>query len=225
MLQKITFAKTIFALLIVLSVLFALSLQFSYIVETAKDNNITRLQAAGRFFLFFTVLTHLLLALSLLAITLIPSSSFGKFFSTASSSASIAVYIFFVGLIYNLLLRDLWKPQGWQLVANELLHLVIPVLYVLFWFLYSAKSSLQWKDSIIWLIYPFAYLCYMLIFGAAEEFYPYPFLNANDLGYSKIFLNAGGLLVVLVLLGLSFIAIGRLQKHNNRSPDNKQPNY
>ena len=80
MLQKITFAKTIFALLIVLSVLFALSLQFSYIVETAKDNNITRLQAAGRFFLFFTVLTHLLLALSLLAITLIPSSSFREIF-------------------------------------------------------------------------------------------------------------------------------------------------
>jgi len=210
--KKSTLIKTLFALLISLSILFALSLQFSYILNTAKASNISKFQAAGRFFLFFTVLSHLILASSLLVIIIKPFSALGKFFSTTSTATAIAVYIFFVGLIYNLLLRNLWQPQGWQLVANELLHVVIPIFYVLFWFFFFPKTSLNWKHPFQWLIYPAVYLFYMLIRGAVEGFYPYPFLNANELGYSKTFLNAGVLLLTLVAIAFSFVAISRLQK-------------
>ena len=48
-----------------------------------------------------------------------------------------AAYIAIVGIIYRLLLRQLWNPQGMQWVADVILHDVIPVGYVLYWLLFA----------------------------------------------------------------------------------------
>lgn len=188
---------------------FALVVQFVIMINTSTDNHLTKLEAAGRFFAYFTILTNLLVAVNLTSVFLSPSSVPGRFFSRSSPAAATAVYILIVGIIYNILLRPLWKPEGWQKIADESLHVIVPLLYVLYWYFFASKKNLQWKNIVGWLIYPFFYLVYMLIRGAWEGFYPYPFLDVNVLGYSKAFLNAGSMLFVFLITGGIFILIGR----------------
>src|SRR6478609_225547 len=81
-----------------------------------------------QYFTFFTVLTNILVALSATMILWKPDS----FFSRQSVQTAIAGYIFIVSLIYNTILRFLWHPQGLHKVIDELLHLIIPILFILY---------------------------------------------------------------------------------------------
>jgi len=81
----------------------------------------------------FTIDTNILVALSYTFIALGSNSRWGKFFTKATTITAITVYIIIVGVTYNIILRSTWNPQGLQKLVDELLHSVIPVLYVLFW--------------------------------------------------------------------------------------------
>jgi hypothetical protein len=70
------------------------------------------------------------------------------FFSKPSVTTAIAVYIFIIGLVYNIILRNLWQPQGSQKIADELLHVAVPLLYVLYWLIFAKKNPLQWMDAV-----------------------------------------------------------------------------
>jgi hypothetical protein len=120
------------------------------------------------------------------------------------------VYITIVGLVYNLILRFLWEPQGWQRIVDELLHTLIPILFILFWILFVPKNNFKWKDSIPWLAYPFAYTVFILIRGIISGYYPYPFINVTMLGYNKALLNGIGLLIAFLAFSLLYIGIGKL---------------
>src|SRR3546814_15400988 len=65
-----------------------------------------------------------------------------------------------VGLAYNLLLRHLWQPEGWQFVADELLHDVVPLLYITYWWLWVPKGTLRLGHIGLWVIYPLVYFAY-----------------------------------------------------------------
>jgi hypothetical protein len=107
-------------------------------------------------------------------------------------------------------LRNLWHPEGLQLVVDELLHSVIPVLFLLYWLIFVPKGLLQWKNVFSWLIYPVVYIVFVLLRGKSSRFYPYPLINVNDLGYSKVLLNCCGLFIAFLLLSLLFIAIAKM---------------
>jgi len=68
---------------------------------------------------------------------------------------------------------------------------------------------LQFKQGIIWLIFPFAYLVYSLIRGAFYNWYPHPFLNLLTFGYSKVVLNSLILIAVFLVSGIALIGYDR----------------
>ncbi len=74
-----------------------------------------------------------------------PAGRMGAILPSPSVQAGTAVYIAIVGIIYQLLLRQLWNPQGAQWVADVLLHAVIPAGYVLYWLIFAprARTSLE----------------------------------------------------------------------------------
>ena len=67
---------------------------------------------------------------------------------------AIAVYITIVGLVYNSILRFLWKPEDLQWIVDELIHSVIPLLFISFSLLILPKGKLHWKSVLAWLLYP-----------------------------------------------------------------------
>ena len=161
------------------------------------------------YFSFFTILTNILVALVFTAAALQPRAAWGRRALSQSAQASAAVYIAIVGIIYQLLLRQLWNPQGAQWVADILLHSIIPLGYVLYWWLFSPRDELIWKNAIRWLVYPGAYLVYTLARGAVSGLYPYPFVDVTTLGYGGVLARAAGLMLIFLGMGLLIVAIAR----------------
>jgi hypothetical protein len=161
------------------------------------------------YFSFFTILTNFLVALVFTAAALRSRAAWGQWLLRPSMQASTAVYIAIVGLVYQLLLRHLWNPQGAQWVADALLHSIIPVGYVLYWWLFAPLDGLGWKNAIGWLVYPGAYLVYTLARGAVSGLYPYPFVDVTTLGYGGVLARAAGLMLVFLGMGLLIVAMAR----------------
>lgn len=170
-----------------------------------------------RYFSFFTVLTNILMTLCFSILLLNPDSVRGRFFSKPSSLSAITVYMIVVGLIYNVILRSLWNPQGLQWIADELLHVVNPLWFFLFWVVYVSKSGLRWNHALVWLIYPVIYVAFILFRGSFSGFYPYPFSNVDRLGFPRVLLNCTKTILVFFIISLMFVAIGKgLEKSQER---------
>lgn len=195
--------------IIALTAWFALMLQFYILVGGVPGNGMTTLQAIGRFFIFFTILSNLLVAASITIVLVKPGSAAGRFFIKPSVISAVAVYIFIVGIIYNIILRKIWHPEGLQKLADELLHVAVPLFFIVYWLLYAPKNQLQWIHPFRWLIFPAIYLVYAMTRGGIEGFYPYPFINADALPFGRVFMNSVGLLFVFIISGLLFVAIGK----------------
>ncbi|HKH63281.1 MAG TPA: Pr6Pr family membrane protein [Flavitalea sp.] len=179
-----------------------------YLIIVNRVTGIT--ETLIRYFSFYTILTNILVAVCFTISFLRPKSSLGRFFAHSTTVTGIAVYITVVGLVYNLILRSLWQPQGLQRLVDELLHSLVPILFLIYWLLSQPKSALRWKDAFGWLAYPFLYLLYVLFRGNLSGFYPYPFVNADTLGYSAVFLNCFFLFVAFAGLSMVLIFIHKM---------------
>lgn len=176
------------------------------------------LQSVLFYFGFFTILTNLLIALSLTLGLLVPRSRLGAFFTKPSVETGAAIYIAVVGIVYSLVLRELWNPVGVQKIADLLLHDAVPLLYIAFWATSVPKESLRYQDACWWSAYPLAYLLWALARGAATGFYPYPFIDLRTLGATRVALN--GLLLLGLFLTLGFVAVAFAKwqtRHTSRS--------
>lgn len=164
------------------------------------------------FFSFFTVLTNTLAAAVLSYAWVERDSAAKRFFLAPSVSSGIAVSIVVVGLAYSLLLRHLWQPEGFQFIADELLHDVMPLLFVVYWWRWVPKGQLRLKHIGLWVIYPLVYFGYALLRGDLLGQYQYPFIDVGTLGYPQVFVNAGGILAGFVLVALAVVGLDKAIK-------------
>jgi len=184
---------------------FAIVMQYVVMVE----NRVIPLgEATIRFFSFFTILTNLLVAVYF-SFELFQAKHPGAYTRRPGALTALTVYITIVGLGYQILLRHLWSPTGLQWLVDELLHSVIPVLVILYWYRYELKAGVHFRQIGIWLLYPFTYLIYVLLRGSQSGFYPYPFINVTDLGLAQVLINSFLFALVFVLVAAVFIGLGR----------------
>jgi len=161
------------------------------------------------FFSYFTVLSNTLVATVLTCEWTSRESAARRWFLQPWVSSGIAVSIAVVSLAYNLLLRHLWHPEGWQWLADELLHDIMPLLFLGYWWRCVPKGTLRVWHIALWVIYPLLYFAYSLLRGHLLAVYPYPFVDVDKLGYPQVFINAGGLLVGFVVIALLAIGLDR----------------
>ncbi|MDF9777056.1 Pr6Pr family membrane protein [Pseudomonas baetica] len=161
------------------------------------------------FFSYFTVLSNTLVATVLTCELTSRESAARRWFLQPWVSSGVSVSIAVVGLAYNLLLRHLWHPEGWQWLADELLHDVMPLLFLGYWWCCVPKGTLRLGHIALWMIYPLVYFAYSLLRGHLLATYPYPFIDVEKLGYPQVFINAGGLLLGFVLIALLLIGLDR----------------
>ncbi|MGH7562867.1 MAG: Pr6Pr family membrane protein [Gemmatimonadota bacterium] len=93
-------------------------------------------------------------------------------------------------------------------MVDVLLHDVMPVLFLVYWWLIVPKRGLPWTRVSIWALYPLGYFLYALGRGAVSGLYPYPFIDVGALGYGPVLLNATWVLVGFVILAMLLIAVG-----------------
>ncbi|MEK6478439.1 Pr6Pr family membrane protein [Catalinimonas sp. 4WD22] len=199
--------KKLFVIFGVLLACFAVITQYVLMIENSQT---PVLETTVRFFSFFTILTNTLVALYFCTMWLGSSSRLGKLFQRRGVITAITVYITVVGLVYQLLLRQIWEPTGMQKLVDELLHSVNPLYFILYWYLYEDKAQLKWRFIPVWLLYPLIYLLYILVRGSFSGFYPYPFVNVSELGMSQVLLNSLGLMLVFIGFCVLYIGVGKL---------------
>ena len=119
--------------------------------------------------------------------------------------------------IVYFVLRHLTNLTGWDLVADVILHYVMPILLVIDWLFLVSKETLKTTDTFSWLAYPIVYLIWTYIHGAYSSYYPYPFLNNSEPGIARVLLNEAGLLIVFLILGFVLVTGGRLLGKQLRS--------
>ena len=84
------------------------------------------------------------------------------------------------GLVYHFVLET--PPLHFQ---AHLSHTILPLL-MLGVFLFALEKPLPFKWGFVLLLYPLLYLSYFILFGAALNWYPYPFMDVSVLGLAAV---------------------------------------
>jgi len=165
------------------------------------------LQALGVLAGYFTILSNVFVALT----AAVQAGAPGAWLARPSVRGCATTAIVLVGIGYHLLLREVWDPQGWQRVADDLLHYAVPIAALLHWLVFPPRERLPATAPLRWLAYPLAYFAWALARGAWLGTYPYPFVDVAALGYGRVVVNAAGLSVAFLAVGslLRWIAVRR----------------
>lgn len=192
-------AARILATVIALTAVAALALQFRMAegAGTRPAGTATWWWLAG----YFTILTNLGVAL-LMAATMLGART------SARLQGGLVLSITVVGIVYHLILARLWAPQGVAWWADQGLHTAVPILMLIWWLGFGDKRVTP-RDLPAWLIWPALYASYALTRGALTGFWPYPFLDADKLGWQQVALNSAGMVLGFAVLGLALIALAR----------------
>lgn len=196
---------------------FGLAVQLYLILWGRWIDHASLLGGLVRFCSFFTVVTNTLVAVALSCALIDRHSAGYRFFRSHVVCAGIATSIILVSLAYNLLLRHLWTPEGWQWIADELLHDVMPLLFLGYWLFFVPKGLLRPRHVLIWTLYPVVYFGYLLLRGNAFGDYLYPFLDIGTLGVAKALTNALGVLAGFVVIGSVVYGIDRVLGRRGQS--------
>jgi hypothetical protein len=124
--------------------------------------------------------------------------------------------------VYIGLLGDITSIKFWNSMGNLLRHVIVPIMFILDWFIFDEHNSVSLLDPLKAFIMPLMYVAYILIYGAiytsvtGEEFsYPYFFLNVNKLGYGGVCVWVIILLAVFAAIGYLMFLYDKLQKNEN----------
>ncbi|TIT70288.1 MAG: hypothetical protein E5W60_10800 [Mesorhizobium sp.] len=179
---------------------------------------------AGRSFLgsvvflfsFFTILTNI--GAVLVHTSLLSPSGYAWFPAFAGSRlrAGVAAAIGLVFIVYATVLARLWQPQGLFLLCDILLHYVTPALFVLWWLVAGADGTTRWREISWWMVYPLAYLAYVLLRAPIAGEVPYPFLSVEKNGAASVAVSAlattGLFLLLCVIAVFADHWVARLRK-------------
>jgi hypothetical protein len=198
--------KNTFAIMLALLVWFSILGQFYLSIEN-------RIAPVGetiiRFFTYFTILTNIIVALHFTLSSFKIESGFFRLLVGPGALTAVTVYITTVGTSYQVLLRHIWAPSGFQMIIDELLHTVIPILVIVYWYLYESKSILSYRMIPKWVIFPVIYFGIILIRGSMSGFYPYHFVDVATLGLQAVLINSLLLFAFFVFLSVFFVWYGR----------------
>ncbi|MHB1615373.1 MAG: Pr6Pr family membrane protein [Actinomycetes bacterium] len=137
-------------------------------------------------FAFFTVLSNLLVGVAAVALAARPDRS-SSAFAVLRLTGVVAIIV--TGVVYHVALARLADLESWDLVGDQLVHTVVPVLAVVGWLAFGPRGLTSAQVARWSLVFPVGWLVFTLIRGAAVGFYPYPFVDVSHLGYFKVLVN------------------------------------
>ncbi len=153
---------------------------------------------AANAFAFFTIESNLLVGLATLLLA-VRSDRTSTPFAVLRLSGLVAITV--TGIVFHAVLAQTLDLKSWDVVGNELVHTVVPVMAVVGWLLLGPRRIVSARVAWLSLIFPACWLSFTLIRGAIIHWYPYPFINVTKLGYGGAALNC--IWVTLLMLGLA----------------------
>lgn len=151
-------------------------------------------------FAYFTVESNLIVGVTTALLVTDPhrdSTLFGVFRLAGVTGITVT------GIVYHTVLAGLVELSSWGMVANDVLHTLVPVLAVIGWLVFGPRGRTSMRTVWWSLLYPLAWLALTLVRGAISGFYPYPFVDVTALGYLRVAANC-------VVVGAAYLAIAAL---------------
>ena len=185
------------------------------------------------FYVYFTNLSNFL-CLGVMVAALVQTAK--KKEDSFVTAAPLLKFIGMLGilltfLVFNILLageegRD---PQLNLRIGSICFHVVLPIMYILDWFLFYERKQCKWHYPIASISFPLAYAIFLLIHAAALGFdssiltptgtgiliYPYFFVNLETQGVPGVIMWVAILSVVFVAVGYLFYGLDRIYKKIN----------
>ncbi|WP_276390687.1 Pr6Pr family membrane protein [Eudoraea chungangensis] len=168
------------------------------------------LESAVQFFSYFTILTNLLVTIYCTGQLVNMGPYLNPRLQKPETLTALTAFILVVGIVYHIALKPIWDPKGLSMILSEIHHTIVPVGTLVLWILSTKKSIVDLKSLLKWVFYPIGYITFVLIRGFFSNFYPYPFLDVQTLGFQKVVLNSLFLLSLIIVLLLVFYYIGKM---------------
>lgn len=197
------------AMLIAFAAWFGVVLQLYLSLRMTGSMGMPTAQGLVIYFGYFTVLTNILVGMAVTWPMTLPATVLGRFFARPVVIGWVAASIAFVGVAYFVLLRHVWNPRGMQLVADVLMHYIVPVLALIYSVIALRRTALRWTAPLWWSMYPVVYFVYVLLRGELIGRYPYHFIDVSQLGYALTLRNAAVLWLAFVVLSYVLMLLWR----------------
>jgi len=197
---------------------FGVLLQLWLSIRIALGNGKTLADGFIAFFGYFTVLTNIFAALTSSLPLTVGRTRLGRWFGDGMVLGCATTAILLVGIVYHLLLRNVWAPEGLQWVADMTLHYAVPIALFVYWISFPPSQKLSIWAPLSWSLYPLIYLAYVFARGELIGSYPYHFIDVTNLGYVKALVNSLSLLIAFVVLGCVVNGIARLRRDQHTRP-------
>lgn len=182
-------------------------------------------------YVYYTNLSNLAVLIFFLArtignlFTLQNNFTYYTIFFSHFSWYAVTLMIFVTFLVYHFLLLPAIKENPaiygefgqFNSFGNKSVHYIVPLLSVANWLLFESKGAVTWQYAIFWLAIPLVYAAFAFIRGAlgqkiygTNSKYPYEFMSPDLIGWEKVMVNIGVLLVGFILLGFLVLGAGWL---------------
>ena len=131
-------------------------------------------------------------------------------------------------LVFNIMLAGAEgrNPQANWRIGSLCFHVVLPIMYIVDWFLFYERKKSQWYYPIASIGFPLAYAIFLLIQACILGFdssilipttktpliYPYFFVNIETQGVGGVLMWIAILAVVFVAVGFAFFGLDKLTK-------------
>lgn len=131
-------------------------------------------------------------------------------------------------LVFNIMLagaegRD---PQANWRIGSLCFHVILPIMYIVDWFLFRERRKVKWYYPIASIGFPLVYVIFLLIQAVILKFdssilipttttpliYPYFFVNLDTQGVPGVLMWIGILAVAFAAVGFVFFGIDKLGK-------------
>lgn len=184
-------------------VFFAL-LGFSAIITEIATLAATGKFAPANFFSYFTIESNIIAVVAFLV------SAFAVYAGKKSVwldyfRGAATFFMIVTGIVFAILLAGIENAQltavPWD---NTVLHYLIPIAIAIDWIMHPPVRRFTFRQATAWIIFPIVYLVYSLFRGAIVGWYPYPFLNPANGGYTQVLVTSliiavGGLVLVYLV--------------------------
>lgn len=167
-------------------------------------------------FAFFTIQSNLLVAVSALLTGLQPDVD-TQLRRVLRLTALVAISV--TGVVYHLVLSGLVEMSPAAAFADLLVHTVVPLMAVTGWLAFGPRRRTSWRVVGLSVVFPVLWLAFTLVRGPlVGGFWPYPFVDVDEIGWARALLNCAVVAVLFVALAAAAHGLDRALSRGSQAP-------
>jgi hypothetical protein len=191
--QTLAIARAAFGLLVIIAIAFQ--------AKTLIDSGFFR---PLRYFAFFTILSNLFGAVLFLVLAARWRATRTHAVDVLRGAAVVYLVVTFIVVVALLSGAELQVGVPW---VDFVVHELFPLVVVIDWLIDPPATDIRLRDVAAWLAFPIIWVVLTLARGAADHWYPYPFLDPANGGYRSVAYHVGMILAGFLVISGAVNAI------------------